>query len=86
MNATPAQVALAWVLRQPGVIAIPKAGSADRVRENRGALQITLTQTQMAELDAVVPAARAEETTGDDLNFGMMPNPMPSHPGISVKT
>ena len=27
-GATPAQVALAWVLRQPGVIAIPKAGHA----------------------------------------------------------
>ena len=55
LNATPSQVALAWVLRQPGVMAIPKSGSADRVRENHGALQITLTQAQMADIDRAFP-------------------------------
>ena len=42
LNATPAQVALAWILRQRGVLAIPKAGHVDRVRENRHAADIHL--------------------------------------------
>ena len=42
-EASPAQVALAWVLRHDGVITIPKAGSPDHVRENRGALDLPLT-------------------------------------------
>jgi len=53
--ATPAQVALAWVLRQEGVIAIPKAGSIDHVRENRGALDLRLTVADLAELDEAFP-------------------------------
>ena len=55
LNATPSQVALAWVVRQPGVMAIPKSGSADRVRENHGALQIALTQAQLIEIDRSFP-------------------------------
>jgi diketogulonate reductase-like aldo/keto reductase len=51
LTATRAQVALAWVLRQPHVIAIPKAGHSDHVRENRGALDIELTPEDLAELD-----------------------------------
>jgi len=51
LHATPAQVALAWVLRQDGVIAIPKSGNPDRVRENRGALELMLTAEHLAKLD-----------------------------------
>lgn len=54
-KATPAQIALAWVLRQEGVIAIPKAARLDHVRENRGALEITLTADDLAELDQLFP-------------------------------
>ena len=58
-GATPAQIALAWVLRQPGVMAIPKAGHVDRVRENRRAFDIKLTHADLAELDAAFkPPAR----------------------------
>ena len=58
-SATPAQIALAWVLRQPGVIAIPKAGTAERVRENRGALDIALEPKDLDDLDAAFkPPAR----------------------------
>ncbi len=46
--ATPAQVALAWVLRQPGVIAIPKSGDPDHVVENRAALEVRLTEGDLA--------------------------------------
>ena len=54
-NATPAQVALAWVLREPGVIAIPKSGSADHVRENHGALALRLSDVDVGEIDAAFP-------------------------------
>jgi diketogulonate reductase-like aldo/keto reductase len=50
-----AQVALAWLLHQPGIIAIPKAGRADHVRENRAALDLALSRADLAELDAAFP-------------------------------
>ena len=54
-NATAAQVAIAWVLRQEGVLAIPKGGSADHVRENRGALDVHFTREDLNELDREFP-------------------------------
>jgi diketogulonate reductase-like aldo/keto reductase len=52
---TPAQVALAWVLRMDGVIAIPKAGTTAHVRENRAALDLHLTQQDLMALDHAFP-------------------------------
>lgn len=54
-DATPAQVALSWILRQDGIVAIPKAGTVDHVRENRAALDLTLTAEDLAELDCAFP-------------------------------
>ncbi|MDB4954002.1 MAG: oxidoreductase [Myxococcales bacterium] len=54
-DAKPAQIALAWVLRQEGVIAIPKAGTPAHVRENCRALEIRLTKRDLAELDQSFP-------------------------------
>lgn len=51
-QATPAQVALAYVLDKKGVIAIPKSSHPDRVRENREAASIKLTPADRAALDA----------------------------------
>ena len=51
LGRTPSQIALAWVLRQPGVMAIPKAGRAEHVRENRAALDISLTPEDLGELE-----------------------------------
>ncbi|MDB5585995.1 MAG: hypothetical protein JWP26_965 [Devosia sp.] len=56
--ATPAQIALAWVLRQPGIVAIPKTSRADRISENLGALDIELTETDLAKLDKAFPPPR----------------------------
>lgn len=50
-RATPAQVALAWLLHQPGVMAIPKAGNALHLRHNWAAQQLRLTAEDLAELD-----------------------------------
>jgi diketogulonate reductase-like aldo/keto reductase len=55
-NATPAQVALAWLLRQDGVVAIPKAANVAHVRENRAALELHLTREDLAALDRAFPA------------------------------
>lgn len=55
---TPAQVALAWTLRHPNVISIPKATGAGHVRDNRAALDIMLTAADLAELDAAFPPPR----------------------------
>lgn len=54
-HATPAQVALAWVLRQEGVLAIPKAGTPAHMRENRTTLDLRLTKRDLAELDQAFP-------------------------------
>jgi diketogulonate reductase-like aldo/keto reductase len=54
-GATPAQVALAWVLRQDGVNAIPRAGTPAHVRENRAALDLRLTEQDLAALDRAFP-------------------------------
>jgi diketogulonate reductase-like aldo/keto reductase len=55
-GATPAQIALAWVVRDGRVIAIPKAANIAHVRENRGALDIKLTARDLELLDASFPA------------------------------
>jgi diketogulonate reductase-like aldo/keto reductase len=57
-DATPAQIALAWVLRQKGVIAIPKAVDPNHIRRNRAALDIELDEADLAELDRAFPPPR----------------------------
>lgn len=56
------QAALAWVLRQPGVIAIPKAARVSHVRENRAALDLTLTDDDLRELDVAFPPPQRAQT------------------------
>lgn len=54
-GATPAQIALAWLLQRDGVMAIPKAGDPAHLRENRAALDISLSPEALAELDRAFP-------------------------------
>ncbi|MBA2590273.1 MAG: aldo/keto reductase [Alphaproteobacteria bacterium] len=54
-GATPYQVALAWVMREKHVIAIPKAANEKHVRENRDAADLTLTAEDLAAIDAAFP-------------------------------
>jgi diketogulonate reductase-like aldo/keto reductase len=63
-DATPAQTALAWLLRQEGVIVIPKASRAEHVRENRGALDLTLDADDLAALDGAFPPPRRKTSLG----------------------
>lgn len=52
---TSAQVALAFVLRQPGIIAIPKAATKDHVDANRAACDLTLEAEDLAAIDLAFP-------------------------------
>jgi aldehyde reductase len=52
---TPAQAALAWLLAQDGVIAIPKTGRRARLEENAGALEQRLSPEQLQALDRLFP-------------------------------
>jgi diketogulonate reductase-like aldo/keto reductase len=49
---TPAQVAIAWTLRQPQVVSIPKAGTPAHIRQNATTRDIRLTADDLATLDA----------------------------------
>jgi len=52
---TPAQIALAWVLRHQEMMVIPKATNETHVRENRAALDLALTAADLAELNKAFP-------------------------------
>ncbi|AVA22044.1 MULTISPECIES: aldo/keto reductase [unclassified Rhizobium] len=54
-QATPAQVALAFLLERDGVIAIPKTSNPQRVAENRDAVSLDITDEDWATLDAAFP-------------------------------
>nr|WP_222131844.1 aldo/keto reductase [Pseudonocardia sp. C8] len=54
-GATAAQVALAWVLRDGDVLAIPKATGTAHVEENRAAAGLALTADDLAALDRAFP-------------------------------
>jgi diketogulonate reductase-like aldo/keto reductase len=54
-KATPAQIALAWLLRQPGIVTIPKATSLPHLDENIAALDLKLTADDLKTLDARFP-------------------------------
>lgn len=57
-GASTAQVALAWLLRQDGIIVIPKSADLDHVRDNAKALDLELTDDDLAALDRAFPRPR----------------------------
>ena len=61
-DATTSQIALAWVLRQPGVIAIPKASEKKHVRDNARSVEIKLTKEDLAELDQEFPPPKSKKS------------------------
>ncbi len=58
VGATPAQLALAWLLARPDVIVIPKTSHVERLEENLGALALKLEASTLAALDAAFPPPR----------------------------
>jgi diketogulonate reductase-like aldo/keto reductase len=61
IGASAAQVALAFVLRQPDVIAIPKAVRAEHLRENLAAAALELPPAALAEIDRAYPPPRSKQ-------------------------
>jgi diketogulonate reductase-like aldo/keto reductase len=61
IGATPAQVAIAWLLAQPGVVTIPKSATRERVKENLGALDFTLPPKALADLDRAFPPPKGKQ-------------------------
>jgi diketogulonate reductase-like aldo/keto reductase len=55
LDTTPAQLALAWLLRQANVVAIPKSADAAHVRQNFAALDLRLGAKELAALDRAFP-------------------------------
>jgi len=64
LRCTPAQLALAWVLAQPGVVTIPKSMTRERVKENLGAVDIKLSPDVLAELDRAFPPPKRKQALG----------------------
>lgn len=60
-GATATQVALAWVMDKPGVMAIPKTSSPTRMEENLRALELRLTDADHAALDQAFPPPRRRQ-------------------------
>ena len=73
-NATPAQIALAWLLAQkPWIVPIPGTKRRERLEENLGAADVDLTKDDLAEIEQAASAitiqgarypAQLEATTG----------------------
>jgi diketogulonate reductase-like aldo/keto reductase len=61
-DATPAQIALAWVLRQPDVIAIPKASTEAHVRDNAASHKIKLTKEDLTDPDREFPPPKSKKS------------------------
>ena len=59
---TPAQLAIAWLLAQPGVATIPKSSTRERVKENFEALTVTLSAEVLAELDRAFPPPERKQS------------------------
>ncbi|MCY1354563.1 putative oxidoreductase YtbE [compost metagenome] len=60
-DATPARIALAWLIHHPGVIAIPKAVDPLHIRDNAAALDLRLTADDLEQLDAAFPPPRRRQ-------------------------
>jgi diketogulonate reductase-like aldo/keto reductase len=62
LDVTPAQIALAWAMRNPGVIAIPKAVTIDHLEQNAKAASLVLSEQDLALLDAAFPAPQQKQS------------------------
>ena len=60
-DATSAQIALAWVLREPDTFAIPKASTEKHVRDNVRSIKIELDKEDLGELDREFPPPKSKK-------------------------
>ncbi len=59
-NATPAQICLAWLMAQKGVVAIPKSSNQSRIKENLDSVKITLSAEELKLINDRFPAPQSE--------------------------
>ena len=72
-DATPAQVALAWLLAQhPFIVPIPGTRRRERIDENAGATTVALSADDVAELDALVEQVGVAGNRYDDSGMAMV--------------
>jgi diketogulonate reductase-like aldo/keto reductase len=57
-DATPRQVALSFLTRRPSLFTIPKAANRQHAAENAGAVNVRLSETDIARIEAAFPLAR----------------------------
>jgi aryl-alcohol dehydrogenase-like predicted oxidoreductase len=63
-HCTPAQLALAWLLsRGPDIVPIPGSTRSDRVEENAGAVDVTLSSDELTDLDGIAPGVAGSRYT-----------------------
>jgi aryl-alcohol dehydrogenase-like predicted oxidoreductase len=81
-QATPAQVALAWVVHHPGVVAIPGARSVAQVEANAAAADLRLAPDELAHLTAAADGFQRElvTSTGTMVGRRLRPGAVPSDP------
>lgn len=73
VDATPAQVALAWLLAQgSNIIPIPGTTKPEHVRANAAAAEVRLTSEQIARLSSALPAGVASGERHDEANLQML--------------
>ena len=63
-GATPAQIALAYLLRQPNTITIPKASNPAHVRDNARSIDVQLKEQDLQELDSAFPPPKSRQPLG----------------------
>ncbi len=68
-NCTPAQLALAWLLTKPDVVPIPGTSSIARLEENARAVDVHLTEDEIARIEQAVPKGAA---AGERYNAAML--------------
>jgi diketogulonate reductase-like aldo/keto reductase len=60
-HVTPAVVAIAWSMRLPGIITIPKSSDPDHIRANVAAVALDLSPADLATIDAAFPPPRRRQ-------------------------
>ncbi len=61
---SPAAVAIAWTMRHPHVVSIPKASNLAHVKENFAAGDLVLDTADLAELDKAFPPPKGKRPLG----------------------
>lgn len=69
---TPAQLALAWAIRNPQVVTIPGTTKIERLEQNARAADLTLTTEELEAIDAVAPKGFASGTRYDEAMMSLV--------------